>query len=111
MTTETLTPVYAVFYVLQHTSGFNHYAITTGSNHYRHAKELTEGQARARVKSLQTEGFAAYSYHYGWKQRGFRPQESSCTPLCHNKLMMDYATKGKDRFGYHNPDALKGELI
>lgn len=45
-------------------------------------KPLTEKNAIKLIEQLEREGKAARAYHYGFKQRGFRPTDKNIGEIC-----------------------------
>ena len=94
MPKEKLTPIFVVAFRLEGISGNNIYfdGDTSQSVPLKRAdkygvqasvkggpKKYTEAQAVARAKELETTGKRVKAYHYGFKERGFKPAgEKTC---------------------------------
>ena len=69
------TPIYVVAYRMENISGNN---IFLDSNHNK-PQHFNRESAIARAKELEVAGYRVSAYHYGFKERGFNPNEPHCT--------------------------------
>lgn len=73
-----LTPIYATFYVIPNVSGNNRFPFRQKKDRYgvSNAVPTSRKQAEADILKLQKEGYPAFAYHYGWKEKGLKPDLS-----------------------------------